>query len=143
LDLYNVAVIGEKETAESYSYFYALLAYGDITIRQGCSLRMINSVDTVNGRYLDLRVGTGANMAISHAGAACTLNGDWGIICQVESKGSWIRDNVNKPVINGSATGKRYEVAAQAICDTQGGGANYFPGSTAGTVDSTGFGVYK
>jgi microcystin-dependent protein len=42
---------------------------------------------------------------------------------------------------SGSATGKRYNVLSNAVCSTNGGGANYFPGDVAGTTD--GFGVYS
>jgi hypothetical protein len=34
----------------------------------------------------------------------------------------------------GAATGPRYNLASNAIVDTQGGGASYFPGSSAGTA---------
>lgn len=39
---------------------------------------------------------------------------------------------------SGSATGKRYDVAANAVCFTGGGGASYFPGSVAGTTATGG-----
>ncbi|MDH7791872.1 hypothetical protein QBD00_002784 [Ochrobactrum sp. AN78] len=40
--------------------------------------------------------------------------------------------------ITGSATGKRYTVYANGTIGTSGSGANYFPGSVAGTVASGG-----
>ena len=43
------------------------------------------------------------------------------------------------PTISGSAVGKRYSAVMNGIIDTRGGGANYFPGTIAGS--STG-GVY-
>lgn len=39
---------------------------------------------------------------------------------------------------SGSATGKRYEAETNAIIDTAGGGANYFPGDAAGTTATQG-----
>jgi hypothetical protein len=40
------------------------------------------------------------------------------------------------------ATGKRYAVDHVSIIDTNGGGANYFPGSIAGTADAATYGAY-
>lgn len=42
----------------------------------------------------------------------------------------------------GTATGKRYDAQLGGIINTQNGGANYFPGSIAGTVASATYGVY-
>jgi hypothetical protein len=42
---------------------------------------------------------------------------------------------------SGSATGPRYNVNSNAVINTSGGGANFFPGSTAGT-DNSGAGKY-
>lgn len=39
---------------------------------------------------------------------------------------------------SGSATGKRYDVALNAICNTGGGGATYLPGNSAGTTATGG-----
>jgi hypothetical protein len=39
---------------------------------------------------------------------------------------------------SGSATGKRYDVATNGVINTNGGGASYFPGGTAGTTATGG-----
>lgn len=39
---------------------------------------------------------------------------------------------------SGAATGKRYEAVQGGCIDTEGGGANYFPGNSAGSVTSPG-----
>jgi len=44
----------------------------------------------------------------------------------------------NGSTITGSATGKRYQADVNAVINTGGGGANYFPGSVAGTVATGG-----
>lgn len=44
--------------------------------------------------------------------------------------------------ISGSMTGKKYTVGPQGNISTGGRGVNFFPGSTAGSVDSANFGVY-
>lgn len=40
-------------------------------------------------------------------------------------------------------TGSRYAVGSTAVIDTNGSGTSYIPGSTAGTIDSASYGVYK
>ena len=40
--------------------------------------------------------------------------------------------------VSGTATGRRYKVSTGAIINTFGAGANYFPGTVAGTVNSGG-----
>jgi hypothetical protein len=42
----------------------------------------------------------------------------------------------------GAATGARYFVDTNSCINTVGGGANYFPGSVAGTVDASTYGTY-
>jgi hypothetical protein len=39
---------------------------------------------------------------------------------------------------SGSATGKRYQIESNAVLDTQGSGANFFPGNAAGTTATGG-----
>jgi hypothetical protein len=42
----------------------------------------------------------------------------------------------------GAATGPRYLAALAGVINTAGGGANYLPGSAAGTVDTATYGIY-
>jgi len=44
--------------------------------------------------------------------------------------------------VGAGATGKRYVVNVGSIIQTNGGGANYFPGNIAGTADAATFSVY-
>lgn len=44
----------------------------------------------------------------------------------------------NSVTFSGSATGKRYDVSLNAVMFTSGGGANYFPGNSAGTTATGG-----
>jgi hypothetical protein len=37
---------------------------------------------------------------------------------------------------SGSATGKRYDISQNAVCFVNGGGANYFPGNSAGSTET-------
>ncbi len=58
--------------------------------------------------------------------------------------GQFISANTTGTVIaylltfSGSATGKRYDVNSNGVVNTYGGGANYFPGSVAGTTSTGG-----
>lgn len=45
---------------------------------------------------------------------------------------------MNGQTFSGSATGKRYSATLNGVIDTIGGGANYFPGNTAGTTATGG-----
>jgi hypothetical protein len=46
--------------------------------------------------------------------------------------------HINGNTYSGAATGKRYAVATNAVLNTNGGGANYFPGDVAGTTATGG-----
>lgn len=46
--------------------------------------------------------------------------------------------NAGSAVFTGSATGKRYNAASNAVVNTSGGGASFFPGSIAGTTSTGG-----
>ena len=48
------------------------------------------------------------------------------------------RNGWASPVVSGTCSGKRYEVATNGIIETHGGGAEYFPGDTAGSTDTGG-----
>jgi hypothetical protein len=48
-----------------------------------------------------------------------------------------------RPILTGEVVGKRYTIGSFGLINTSGGGANYFPGSSAGEVNSTTFGVYQ
>jgi hypothetical protein len=45
---------------------------------------------------------------------------------------------VSQAAFSGSATGKRYDATANALIQTYGGGASYFPGNSAGTTATGG-----
>jgi hypothetical protein len=45
---------------------------------------------------------------------------------------------VNNNTYTGSATGQRYIVNGNAVVDTNGGGANYLPGNSAGATSTGG-----
>ena len=53
--------------------------------------------------------------------------------------GLWVRSGtVTFDLTGGSVTGKRYQVASNAVIDTAAGGASFFPGTVAGTTATGG-----
>jgi len=52
------------------------------------------------------------------------------------SRGAQVLANGN--IFSGSATGARYDVALNGVIDTNGGGTNYLPGSSAGSTSTGG-----
>ena len=111
---------------------------GSITLRGNVSLQ-------ANG----LGSGSRINMLMGSSGGTLTLASDLTMngICQrtawASSGGQIVRSPTALPVILGEVTGKRYEVGLSGIINTAGCGASYFPGTTAGTVDSSSYGIYK
>lgn len=59
-------------------------------------------------------------------------------IAQCTDGSAFDRSPTNLPIVIGVATGRRYAVDTNAIINTFGGGANYFPGTVAGTIGNGG-----
>ena len=68
----------------------------------------------------------------------CTINGTYACILSVMLLGLFHKQRSTAPIITGTATGIRYSASRNSIIDTGGGGAEYFPGDTAGTTASGG-----
>ena len=76
------------------------------------------------------------------AGAVCLeINGDFST--SITANGSYIvRNTVDLPVVTGTAQGRRYSAINGGRIVTS-GGPDYFPGTTAGTVETSTFSWYK
>lgn len=59
----------------------------------------------------------------------------------VASGGGQVQRGISNPTITGSATGPRYNAGVLSYINSNGGGANFFPGNSAGTVSAS-YGVY-
>lgn len=99
---------------------------------------------TILGNYLitgsaDSHITTVVNAFVDAEGAfTYTAVGSRSFTVFVSSRYGSVIDH-KLGTFSGTFTGKRYEVGSLAIIHTQGGGAHYFPGSTEGTNDGTGF----
>lgn len=137
--LYNVVIsINMAAGTTSYAYGIRSADNGNITISAGTSVTS-NSVDSVS-RCIAL-YSQGA-LTFEGEGGSFSINGFYGTIIDVAEGGKFTRHHIQLPSIIGNAVGRRYRVRAQGLCDTAGGGPDFFPGSTAGTVDSANYGVY-
>lgn len=71
-----------------------------------------------------------------------TLSGTRNFVYFVRLLGGEYRQAADRRTIIGSANGIRYSIGGRGICAT-GGGANYFPGNSPGTVDNTTYSYYS
>lgn len=99
---------------------------------------------TVLGNYLitgsaDSHITAVVNSLVDAEGAyTYTAVGSISFTVSVSSRYGAVVDH-KLGTFSGTFTGKRYEVGSLALIHTQGGGASYFPGNSAGTNDGTGF----
>lgn len=71
------------------------------------------------------------------------ISGDFNTICQC-NRGQFYRSATSSPVIIGDGvTGQRYKAASGGGIDTRGGGPDFFPGTSAGTVETSTYSWYK
>jgi hypothetical protein len=111
----------------------ARAAGGIIRFSSGCRIQ-------ANGQS----TGSGIVILLSNDGGVVWLNEDMEIngICAttilLSLTGLFRRVMTPGRVITGTVTGTRYAVSTNAICDTAGGGANFFPGNAAGSTSTGG-----
>lgn len=100
---------------------------GTVYIRAGCSI-------SAYGVFLYASLG-GVIGILNNL----TMNGTATTATVIAYSGSSIwRASATLPVISGAVTGKRYMVSLNSVIETVGGGANYFPGTVAGTAATGG-----
>lgn len=115
-----------------------------IKINSGASLRLGSVVgETLNftiqsGRTASciIQADTGSSV---QQGSNITANGavEYGTV-SVNSGGSYERNTPSLPTFTGTVMGKRYGVTTNGVINVQGAGANFFPGTVAGTAVSGG-----
>lgn len=158
----GVTFSGTK-TSGSYSVYVILMAGGRLLIGDlvfGVFTNFSNSIYHIfmssgvlspianytitGGAYCHIEVRTNAVFTYIGGFGALTVTAtgtpSFGIFCVVQINGTF-SCFFGTFSFSGSATGKRYEVALNGVIRTLGGGANFFLGNSAGTVD--GFGVYN
>ncbi len=83
-------------------------------------------------------VNTGGNLSVQCATVTVTGTPAFATAFMLANGGGQVFFSSAITTISGGATGKRYSVTQNAVVDTQGGGANYFPGDVAGTTATGG-----
>jgi hypothetical protein len=116
-----------------------------------------SSTGTISGGVLTASVGAAiiinaGNTIFASAGSALNVNGGTialnnnltvgtptysGAFATASNTGAILRAST-APTISGSATGTRYSASMNGIIQTNGAGANYFPGTVAGTTATGG-----
>jgi hypothetical protein len=98
-----------------------------ITISAGCNiLAGAGSALNVNGGTIAINENVAVGTPTYTAAFVAAANG-----------GAVLRASTG-PTFSGSATGTRYAASMNSIISTNGGGANYFPGTVAGSVSTGG-----
>jgi hypothetical protein len=140
INISNMSMYGD-ETENSLGYNQILVASG--TVNLGADVTITAQGRATESRLSCIQIPGGK---INHVGGGTitTINGTGNVCCVASSGGVYTRNIASPyPVFAGDFTGKRYQVDALSQINTRGGGANFFSGTIAGTVDSAGFGVYK
>lgn len=110
----------------------------------------ISANDKTSGQIVKARMvglaGYGSsvcNLRGVNAGSTCLeIDGDFNI--SVTANGSYVgRNAVDMPIVTGNSQGKRYYALNGGRIMTQGGGPDYFPGTTAGTIEASTYSWYK
>ncbi len=79
---------------------------------------------------------------VSAGAVSLEINGDFNT--SITANGAYIsRNTVELPVVVGTSQGKRYLAVNGGRIMTQNGGPDYFPGATAGTVETSTYSWYK
>ena len=135
---------GRLLVQNSHVHLKKCLFTGDITSG--------NPLTCSAGGYISIaegcEVSVNASSAMAVADGRIVIKGDMNIsgtytrsVVFAMASGKILRYSGTLPVITGSATGVRYSCNSNAFIDSQGGGPNYFPGTSPG-VTSTG-GQYR
>lgn len=115
---------------------FGAAAWDHITVGSGCRVTAIGNY-TISGGANSHYAAADAGLIVSQS-ITITLSGtpNFSIAFAFSSRiGSML---ANALTFSGAATGKRYDLQTNALIFTGGGGANYFPGNSAGTTASGG-----
>ncbi|MBB5765715.1 hypothetical protein ABEV34_11855 [Methylorubrum rhodesianum] len=119
----NVRFQSTQATAGSHAF----TAGGDIVIASGCSMEG-SAACALNASDGKVSVSTSVTLQILGTPTFSTAT--------ARAFGGGKVDALAGSSVTGSANGKRYETAVYGIITTNGGGENFFPGSTPGTRDN-------
>ena len=127
-----------------------------IVITGGSAIVSVGNIDFGSVTYAHMKAVQGGRINVT-SNYAITAGGTWHMLCD---QGGWITANTKTVTLtgtpafsvafaqasslselyiiaitySGSATGKRYDGSANSVIHTNGGGASYFPGNSAGST---------
>ncbi|MBB5053061.1 hypothetical protein HNQ36_003052 [Afipia massiliensis] len=132
----------DKGVTVSFSNInFGACATQHIQVASGGTVSAIGNYSISGGSVNHVRV-DGAGSQFNGSTIAVTLTGTpnfahsftWGFSASVQNWFSW--------TFTGTATGSRYSVESNALVNTFGGGASYFPGNSAGSGTNSGTSPY-
>jgi hypothetical protein len=98
---------------------------------------MLSSYSISGGGSASALASQGSLISYGGSGNTCTVSGTPTFTeFATAISGAIISVNTGSIAFSGSANGQRYNASVSGIITTNGGGANFFPGSTAGASPS-------
>jgi hypothetical protein len=136
-----ISLLGSTTVVSVGAVEFGACADTHCLVQEGASLTHTSSYTISGGAARHWNAATNATITIASS-LTCTLTGTPAFSQQfVQSTAlSFVRGQGITYV--GSATGQRFNVANNAVINTNGGGANFFPGSTAGAGTNSGTSPY-
>ncbi len=77
-------------------------------------------------------------LGLIHLYSSFEINGSYDVVAIAADLSTIRKAGDSTVVISGDATGRRYSASTNSIINTQNGGANFFPGTIAGTITTGG-----
>jgi|GEM_PF-3648781 len=145
MHLYDVAVNCARPAGSTAAVYMgwadqggAISFYDNVELKNTRGDNSAGVAVALYGREFNLFLASG----LTENSVVLAINGQYTRVVDITDGGRFLRNPIGTPTVGGTATGQRYYVRAGAICNTQGGGPEFFPGDTAGTADTAHFGVY-
>ena len=131
-----LSITGLSSSVEFKNINFGVCASSHINVAAGATCFATGNY-TISGGA-SWHYGSFSNGLITVAGLTITLTGTPAFsvaFCVAQTTGIVV---ANANSYSGSATGVRYNIILNAVVNTAGGGANYFPGNSAGTTATGG-----
>lgn len=140
--LSDVTVVSTRAATSTLRPRYLLRVQqgGELQINPGCSISASGPLSSSLTFFIVTEgmvwlLGDSANVGAT----SLTLSGTVDASIWVMTRGYFRREPTAAATIAGTVTGKRYTVSELAMIFSSGAGANFFPGSVAGTVATGGY----
>ncbi len=131
-----LVIVGAGSNVSISNVEFGACSSGHIYMDNNAQLAAHGNYSIVGSAPYHMQVSVGSTMVVS--GRTITLTGtpafSAGFLVTNTATCIYLGGNT----YSGSATGKRYDVTLNAVCNVNGGGATYLPGDTAGTTATGG-----